>query len=95
MIRYLSTTQVEKAVGEALGGVLFIDEAYALVRDGKDPESDPIRIRSFRCLVCTACSMACSTACSVCMQHSVQHDVQHGASGSPLGVGLLVSHTEG
>ncbi|CAK9011657.1 Stage V sporulation protein K [Durusdinium trenchii] len=36
MIRYLSTTQVEKAVGEALGGVLFIDEAYALVRDGKD-----------------------------------------------------------
>ena len=27
--------QVEKAVAGAIGGVLFIDEAYALVRDGK------------------------------------------------------------
>ena len=28
--------QVEKAVAGAIGGVLFIDEAYALVRDGKE-----------------------------------------------------------
>eukprot|EP00931_Biecheleriopsis_adriatica_P045341 TRINITY_DN25980_c0_g1_i2.p1 TRINITY_DN25980_c0_g1~~TRINITY_DN25980_c0_g1_i2.p1 ORF type:complete len:950 (+),score=221.29 TRINITY_DN25980_c0_g1_i2:110-2851(+) len=28
--------KVEKAVEDALGGVLFLDEAYALVRDGKD-----------------------------------------------------------
>ena len=30
--------EVERAVENALGGVLFIDEAYALVREGKDPD---------------------------------------------------------
>ena len=33
-----SSGQVEKAVSEAIGGVLFIDEAYALVRDGKESD---------------------------------------------------------
>ena len=33
---YRGCGQVEKAVSGAIGGVLFIDEAYALVRDGKE-----------------------------------------------------------
>ena len=36
--------QVEKAVSEAIGGVLFIDEAYALVRDGKERDGWDLRI---------------------------------------------------